>query len=164
MNVVLCGMMGSGKTTVAQSIKKLYDKNVVDTDAEIVKEYGDITTIFAERGEKVFRQIESEIATRVAKLDDVVISTGGGLVLNQDSVNALKKNGKIFYLQASEQTLVKRLTGDQTRPLLAGDIQQKIKDILSKRESVYKSVADYVIDTDEKNSDQIAREIMEKAL
>ena len=164
MNVVLCGMMGSGKTTVAQSIKKLYNKNVVDTDAEIVKEHGAISAIFESVGEKAFRQIESQIALRISNLDDVIISTGGGLVLNQNSVDALKTNGKIFYLQASEQTLIKRLKGDDTRPLLVGDIEQKIKDILSGRESVYQSVADYVINTDDKTPDQIAREIMEKAL
>jgi len=162
MNVVLCGMMGCGKTTVAQAIKNLYKKEVVDTDAEIVKKHGAISTIFEKYGEAHFRMIESQTIRDICSLDDVVISTGGGAVLNQTNVDNLKKNGKIFYLCASEETLFARLCGDKTRPLLAGDLKERVHTILTSRSPIYQSVADYLIATDDKNPEEIAKISMEE--
>lgn len=165
MNVVLCGMMGCGKTTVARVLSTTYGKICVDTDEEIVKKYGNISDIFAKFGEAEFRKKESKIAIEVAKLDGVVISTGGGLVMNPDNVKALKSTGKIIYLRARKDTLFKRLKSDDTRPLLSGgDTFAKIEKILSEREPTYQSVADAIIDTDNLSPEEIAKNIMEMRL
>lgn len=165
MNVVLCGMMGCGKTTVARVLDVAYGKTVVDTDEEIIKRYGNISDIFSKFGEAEFRKMESEITVEVAKLDGVVISTGGGLVMNSANVKVLKNTGKIIYLRASKNTLFERLKADDTRPLLSGgDAREKIEKILSEREPTYQSVADVIIDTDNLSPDEIAKKIMEMRL
>ena len=95
MNVVLCGMMGVGKTTIGAYLAQALGLCQVDTDDLIVKKYGDISTIFERRGEEYFRAIETEIVRELVQEDGLVISVGGGLVLKEENVSLLKKNGKI---------------------------------------------------------------------
>ena len=99
-NIVLCGMMGSGKTTVARALNAIYNLNWVDTDDQIVGQYGAINGIFARLGEEGFRNIESAVTKRVAQsCQNSVISLGGGCVLRKINVEELKKTGVIFYLR-----------------------------------------------------------------
>lgn len=164
MNIVLCGMMGCGKTSVAKELEKL-GLICVDTDALIVERYGNINDIFAEHGEKYFRDIEAQITAEVAKkYDNAVISLGGGCVLREENVKNLKASGKIFYLRARAETLVKRLEGDTSRPLLKGGLKEKVNSILAVRSGIYEGVADFIIDTDDKNCGQIAEIIRNKNL
>lgn len=164
MNIVLCGMMGCGKTTVAAELGK-YGYTVVDTDALIVERYGNINDIFAEHGEEYFRDIESLITAEVAKKHgNAVISLGGGCVLRQENVKNLKAGGKIFYLRAKAETLIKRLKGDTTRPLLKGGLEERVRSILAVRSGIYEGVADFIIDTDELSPAEIAMKIRDKNL
>lgn len=158
-NIVLCGMMGSGKTTVARALHKIYNLAWVDTDEEIVKEYGQINAIFANLGEDGFRDIESEVTARVAASHSgAVISLGGGCVLRQRNVDVLKKNGgKIYYLRTSPQTVINRVKGDTTRPLLQGDLEERVHSISATRSAIYERAADVIIDTDDKTPEQIAQ-------
>lgn len=157
MNIVLCGMMGCGKTTVASALSKLYNLERVDTDELIVSRYGEINGIFAEHGEEYFRDLESGITAEVSeKYENAVISLGGGCVLRKENVDCLKKSGKIFYLRAKAETLIKRVEGDTSRPLLKGGADEKIRAILAKRASVYENAADFIIDTDELTPECIA--------
>ncbi|MGN1373066.1 MAG: shikimate kinase [Candidatus Coproplasma sp.] len=163
MNVVLCGMMGCGKTAVSEAYSLLFGVKKVDTDAVIVERYGEINAIFATQGEQAFRDIETQIAKEVASCyDNAVISLGGGCVLRSENVEALKQTGKIFYLRTKAETIIKRLKGDSTRPLLQGDLEERVNTILANRSAVYEGVADYVIDTDEFTPETIARKIREK--
>lgn len=162
MNIVLCGMMGCGKTTVAAALSKLYGMQATDTDEIIVSRYGDISTIFKERGEEYFRAIEQKVVEEAAStLNNAVISLGGGCVLKDSNVRALKKSGKIFYLRAQPSTIVGRLRGDKTRPLLAGDITERVNSILKQRQAIYERVADCIIDVDGSTPEEIAKSIME---
>lgn len=162
MNIVLCGMMGCGKSTVAAEFAKL-GHEAVDTDALIVCRFGAIDALFKERGEEYFRDIESETVAEVAKnYNGAVISLGGGCVLREQNVNNLKATGKIFYLRAKPETLIERLRGDTTRPLLAGNIEERVRTILYVRAEIYEKAADYIIDTDGLTPLQIAEEIEEK--
>ena len=163
MNIVLCGMMGSGKTTVANSLSKIYNVVCVDTDEEITKSYGQITDIFARVGEEGFRDIESEIVERVVECyDKAVISLGGGCVLREKNVKILKTTGKIFYLRTSPEVVISRLSGDTSRPLLRGDLEERVRSLTQARSAIYERVADYIVDTDDKSPEQIAKFIMEQ--
>ncbi|MDE7300871.1 MAG: shikimate kinase [Clostridia bacterium] len=163
MNIVLCGMMGSGKTTVAAVLSDKYGLPKVDTDEEIVKRHGAIDKIFLELGEEKFRDIEEGVTREISEsFDNAVISLGGGCVLRESNVTNLKKTGKIFYLKASAETIIKRLKGDTTRPLLKGDLEERVNTILRVRSSIYGGVSDFVIETDGLTPEEIANKIMEK--
>ena len=149
MNIVLCGMMGCGKTTVAAELAAR-GYTVVDTDEVIVGRYGDINGIFA--------------ADVAKKYDGAVISLGGGCVLRAGNVKNLKTTGRIFYLRAKAETLIKRLKGDTSRPLLQGGLEEKVNSILSARAHIYESVADFIIDTDGLTPAEIAKIIEDTVL
>lgn len=160
MNIVLCGMMGAGKTATAAALEELSGKKAVDTDWLIVREHGRIADIFAAHGEQYFRNLETQTVARLAEEDNLVVATGGGCVLREQNVELLKRNGKIFFLRAKEQTLVERVKGDTERPLLAGDLQKKIADLLAVRTPVYERVADFIVDTDGLSPAEVAKQIL----
>lgn len=157
MNVVLCGMMGCGKTAVAAAYSALYGVTAVDTDAVIVSRYGEINAIFREHGEEYFRDLETAVCKEVAQESGIIISLGGGCVLRSENVLALKRTGKIFYLRTLADTLISRLKGDTTRPLLQGGLEERVNRILSERAAVYEGAADCVIDTDGLTPEEIAK-------
>lgn len=163
MNLILCGMMGSGKTTVGIKIAQRTGKSFVDTDALIEERHGKISDIFARFGEEYFRDLESEIVQELCRQDGLVISTGGGLVLRKKNVDALRQNGKIIFLRASLETLSNRLRADSTRPLLQSEtesITARISKLLTERTSIYEGAASCVVDVDKKSVDEIATEII----
>ena len=163
MNLILCGMMGSGKTTVGIKIAQRTGQSFVDTDALIEERHGKISDIFARFGEEYFRDLESEIVQELCRQDGLVISTGGGLVLRKKNVDALRQNGKIIFLRASLETLSNRLRADSTRPLLQSEtesITARISKLLTERTSIYERAASCVVDVDKKSVDEIATEII----
>jgi shikimate kinase len=165
MNLILCGMMGAGKTTVAKALAKLTGYQSYDTDAEIVKKHGNISDIFARFGEEYFRDLETQTVKELVNEQNAIISVGGGLVLRQENVEILKKTGKIVYLRASLDTLTKRLQGDTARPLLQDEkesLQSKLTRLLNARGDIYEKAADLVLDVDDKTPQEIARQLLEK--
>lgn len=160
MNIVLCGIMGCGKTTVAAELSRLTGMEQTDTDAEIVNEYGRIADIFEKYGEARFREIETQTVARISSRDNIIIATGGGCVLNSANVEYLKRNGKIFFLQTRPETLIKRVEGDTERPLLAGGAEKRINELLPARTPKYLAAADYVVDTDGAEPEEIALKII----
>lgn len=168
MNIVLCGMMGVGKSSVGMCIASKLMRSWLDTDEVIVSRYGKINDIFEYYGEKYFRDIESSVIKEFAARDNLIISTGGGAVLRNENSTELKKNGKIFYLKATAETLVSRLPGgDSARPLLgAGSYEatlEKLNRLLAQRGHIYEFVADYTVVTDGKPIEQVANEIVSLA-
>ncbi|MBQ2645486.1 shikimate kinase [bacterium] len=161
-NIVLVGLSGSGKTTVGNILKNtLKNFQFIDTDELIVQqENRSINTIFAENGEQYFRKIESGIVEQVSKKENQIISTGGGVVLNIDNIKYLKQKGIIFYLKTSPDTLIERLKGDTSRPLLkTDDIKSKLISMLNIRANLYEK-ADFIIETDKLTENSTAEEIM----
>lgn len=163
MNVILCGMMGAGKTTIGIKIAERTGRRWYDTDGLIVDKYGKISDIFEYYGEPHFRKLETEIVQKLVENDNLVISTGGGLVLKNENNVLLKKNGKIVFLRASLATLAQRLHVDGTRPLLqtsTENIRDRLERLLKERAPVYEHVADYIVDVDNKTPERIAEEIV----
>lgn len=166
-NLVLIGFMGSGKTSVGRWISQNANMAFYDTDEYIEKNQSkEIKDIFAAEGEAYFRDLETQtIRFMSKKLNDSVISVGGGLPLREENQKLLKKLGYVVYLRAEESSLVKRLKNDSKRPLLAGDdMEKKIHELMQQRESIYLSVADMIVDTDEKTFAQIYNEIEDHIL
>ena len=105
---------------------------------------------------------ESEIAKEVVGLTNTIISTGGGVVVRKENVDALKKNGVVVLLNADIETLLKRIGDDKARPFLtdAKTRKEEITEVLRQREKLYKNAADIVIDTDKLSSKQVAEKIV----
>ncbi len=163
MNIILCGMMGAGKTTIGIELSKITKMRRVDTDEMVVEKYGKISDIFEKYGETYFRTLETEIVKKVSEQDGLIVSTGGGCMLKAENVEIFKKNGKIVFLRASGDTIYKRVghTGN-VRPLLKVDARGKIDELLRTRTPVYAACADYIIDTDELTIEEVAKKITER--
>ena len=141
-NIVLTGMPGSGKSTVGRLIAERLGREFIDTDSLIVERHGEITGIFAEHGERYFRDIESEVIRELAPTTGKVIATGGGAILRAENVSALRRNGELFFIDRSPEFLIP--TDD--RPL--ADEKAKIERLYKERIDKYMDTADYIIDGD----------------
>ena len=141
-NIVLTGMPGSGKSTVGKMIAGRLGRDFIDTDSLIVERYGEITGIFAQHGEEHFRDIESDVIRELAPLTGKVISTGGGAILRGSNVDALRRNGELFFIDRSPEYLIP--TAD--RPL--ANEKAKIERLYEERIDAYMDTADYIIDGD----------------
>lgn len=163
-NIILIGMMGAGKSTIAHLLDmKLEDFYYLDLDKEIEKlAQKHISEIFEQDGESHFRQLEHELIKKYSNYHNQVIATGGGAVENVENIELLKKNGVIFYLSATAKELYDRVKTTAHRPLLQRENPEKIlKDLLKKREPFYK-MADFEIKTENKDVKQITEEILKK--
>lgn len=162
-NIVLIGLMGSGKTTIGHLLQKALDEKYmfIDTDVEIEKKVGKtIPEIFSEEGEAFFRNIETEVIRELSKQKNLIISTGGGAVIREENLKNLQNNGQLFYLKTDVEILAKRLANDKTRPLLNNeDRYTKLKELLDKREVFYNK-AHFVINTNSKEPQGIVEEIL----
>jgi len=152
-NVLLVGMMGSGKTSVGKVLARELDRDFIDTDSLIVDRSGvEIPDIFKYGGEKHFRKMESEVLDSLRQVSNSVIATGGGIVLLPGNLRLLSHIGIVVYLNASLPVLVKRLLGEKpaSRPLLAGkgDVGGRVEEILKKRHSLYVKACDVMIKVD----------------
>jgi shikimate kinase len=149
-NIVLIGLSGSGKSTVARCLAEQLGWSSTDIDALIEAQEGcPITEIFATRGEAEFRQIESNAVSSVMTGERQVIATGGGAILLEANRNALWGGGFVVYLQTSPDTLVARLVanGADDRPLLQGDLRERLASLLEARSGYYEQ-AHLVVSTD----------------
>lgn len=160
-NIVLVGLSGSGKTTLGNILSDLSGYSLIDTDAIIVKlQNRSINNIFATNGEEYFRQLETLVSKEVSQYASQIISTGGGIVLKEENLKNLKQNGLVFYLKTSINSLIKRLEGDTTRPLLkTDDVKKKLENMLKAREKLYEK-ADFTIETDNLSPEETAKEIL----
>jgi len=163
MNIVLIGYRGTGKSTVGKLLAARLGRELVSTDAEIVKRaQRTIPEIVAQEGWEYFRDLESDICRELASRDQLVIDTGGGAILRAQNVEALKKNGTLFWLTASVETIVKRIGGDIQRPSLTGtkSFVDEIQDVLRERTPKYQASADHVIATDDRSINQLVETLL----
>jgi len=160
-NIALIGMSGTFKTSVAKALGLMLEKRSVDTDEMIEYEYSiSIKQLFEKMGEEYFRRAEEKTICSIADFYDVVISTGGGTVLSQRSMNALKNTCTIIWLTATPDTIYERLKDDTHRPLLNPVTQSSVLKYYLKRVDCYSQWADYTVATDDKTPEEIAKEII----
>ena len=160
-NIALIGMMGSGKTTVAEELHKLLpDYALVDIDKEIEKGSGrKIPELFLKFGEAHFRALENEKIRKFSNNTDQIIALGGGAFENEENRKLLLKNCTVIYLKASAQEIYNRIKNEFHRPLLRKNFSvERIQEIMKKREVNYKK-ADFMIITDGKTPQKAALEI-----
>ncbi len=161
-NVILTGMMGSGKTTVGRELAAVLGYSFFDLDEIIEKKFGKISDIFAQKGEEYFREAETQELKNLKEKERFVLSTGGGIILKDENIEILKKIGQVFYLSAKSETIYERIKNQNHRPLLnTEDPKKSIEEILNKRLEQYEKSGEKII-TDTKSAKEIAGEIYEK--
>ena len=149
-NIVLVGLMGSGKTTVGRRLAHELNQDFFDTDHEIIDKTGvNIDYIFDIEGENGFRERESKILENLCRMSNIILATGGGIVILTKNREILKNNGLVVYLYSSVDQLLRRTAKSKTRPLLENstDRRKTITDLLEARDEYYREVASVVIDT-----------------
>lgn len=163
-NLILIGFMGAGKTSVGAACAKSMNRQLFDTDQMIEEEAGmAISDIFAKQGEEVFRRTETAVLEKLlAGTVGAIISVGGGLPLLPQNRVFLKKLGIVVFLRVQKETVLERLKGDTTRPLLqGGDAEEKVRSLLAYRNPLYEEAANLVIDVDGKTIPEIAEAIVQ---
>jgi shikimate kinase len=160
--IFLIGFMGSGKTSVGRELSKRLNIPVFDTDEEIIRSTRrSITEIFEVEGEPFFRALELE-TLRVLTIPNSIITTGGGIVLREENRKWMKENGVVIYLDVTPEATLKRLKGDQTRPLLQSDKEVKVPKLLNERMPLYLEAANMIIETTDKTVETIVSELIQR--
>lgn len=161
-NITLIGMMGAGKSLIAERLSRNLNGYVaVDTDVLIEYHHNQfIPDMFKEKGEKYFRDAETKILDMVYTKDKIVVALGGGAFERPQNREKIKANSYVIYLKATPETLFERIGNCKNRPLLRkGFTKKEIEDILNKREANY-MLADCVVETDGKTSDDVVKELL----
>ena len=163
MNILLTGFMGAGKTTIGKKLAKRLGYLFIDTDREIEKEQGcSITEIFKYGGEECFRDLETDILQKLQTKQNLVIATGGGMVLRNENRSLMQSLGTRVYLKVELQELMRRLKKDKKRPLLQkSKPEEHILEMLQQRKSIYEE-AECIIDTTDLSPHQMVTEIIRK--
>ena len=152
-NLVLIGMMGSGKSTVGRRLAAKLHRPFVDTDRLVEKDAGcPVAEVFASEGERGFRAREAEAIRAVAALRGQVVAVGGGAVVDPQNVTQLRSTGDLVWLSADPRELARRVVEGRgpRRPLLdqAEDPFAAVADLAARRESAYRAAATHVVRTD----------------
>jgi shikimate kinase len=159
-NIVLTGFMGTGKSTVGRLLAKLLDREWLDTDQMIESEHGPIPEIFATQGEPFFRSLERQVARQLAGRTNLVISTGGGMMLDRQVLDTLDPVCRIFSLVATPENILSRIGQHvaSQRPLLAGDDPMThMAELLAERSVGYAEFE--MITTDDKTALEVATQL-----
>jgi len=162
LNVALIGFMATGKSTVGRILADRLGYRLLDTDEEIVKRTGHkIAEIFASEGETAFRALEKRVVEEAAASERTVIVCGGGVVLDQGNVDALRMTSRLILLTATVDEILDRIKGDDSRPLLnVGEIEKAVTSRLQERKPSYLKAADAVFDTTGSTPQEVADRIM----
>ena len=161
INIYLIGMMGSGKSTVGEILAKKLGKQCIDLDKEIEKRVGEsIEYIFENEGELKFRYYET---IELKKMSNAVVACGGGIILSNENLNFMKRNGQIIYLRATINELEKRLINSKNRPLLKNrDLRESLEWFLAERKKKYEVIAGISILTDDLTPLEVSSAIFRK--
>jgi shikimate kinase len=162
-NIILCGFMATGKSTVGKRLAVRAQYQFLDMDALIEEETGmSIPQIFSSQGEPAFRALESRMVERIAERTGCVVATGGGAIVNPKNLEILKRCGVVISLTADVKTILRRTGKGDTRPLLKGEGKvERIRQLMMQREPFY-AQADIVLDTSTLNIKQVVNRLVER--
>lgn len=159
--IYLIGFMGSGKTTIGRALGAGLNLSVIDTDKEItLSTQRTISDIFQKDGEEYFRQLEADCLKKLPS-ENIIITTGGGMILREDNRLWMKEKGYVIFLHTSAEEVITRLKDDQTRPLLQDKQISAIKDMLTSRLPLYMGTANLIVDTTGRTVESIVTEIIQ---
>lgn len=167
MNIYLIGYRCTGKTTVANQMARLTGWKAVDADVQLVEEQGrTIAQIVADQGWESFRHMEKKVLEHLSELDNHIVATGGGVILDPENIKIMRKTGKVVWLRATPETIQSRMQKDEStndsRPsLTAKGLFDEIMETLSQREPLYRKATDAEITTDDVDIPAICRRIIE---
>ena len=161
-NIFLVGLMGSGKTTIGKALAKRLNLRFVDADHEIEARTGaSIPLIFEIEGEASFRQREADVIRDLTAQQGIVLATGGGAVLNEQSRRWLHERGTVVYLKATVASILQRTSHDRNRPLLqTADPKAKIEELSRQRAPRYQEVEHITIETGRPNVQSVVQNIL----
>ncbi|KXZ40075.1 shikimate kinase [Alkalithermobacter thermoalcaliphilus JW-YL-7 = DSM 7308] len=162
-NIVLVGFMAVGKSTIGKELSDILNKIFIDTDEEVEKiEKNNIYNIFKEKGENYFRNLETKVLQKVKNQNNIVLSTGGGIVGKDENITILKQIGTVIWLCANEETILKNLKKSTTkRPILETEnVREKIHDLIQVRFEKYKKASDIIITVDNKTVKEVVSDIL----
>lgn len=165
MRIFIVGPVASGKSTLGKKLAQTLEIDFLDTDNEIEKRAGaEISWIFEVEGEEGFRERERKALQKSAEKDNVVISTGGGIVTIEENRDLMIAKGKVVYLKTPIEIQLKRTENDKKRPLLSqGNREQTLRVLKKERDPQYKEIADITINHDQqKNRNAVIDEIIDK--
>jgi len=166
-NIALIGFMGAGKSAAGRALAAKLDMEFIDLDSLLQESAGrSIAEIFARDGEPAFRSMESEISRQAATRERTVISCGGGIVLEQNNLDMIRKSSVIVCLAAEPAILLRRISNSrQRRPLLeVADPAAAIEGLLKSRRPLYEIAADIIIDTSQRDIAGVVDRISEELL
>lgn len=160
-NVFLIGPMGSGKTTIGKQLSTLLKLDFYDCDHELEQQTGaSVSLIFDLEGETGFRTREGRLLEELTARKGVLISTGGGVICNEDNRRLLRSRGLVVYLKTSIEDQLRRLSQDKSRPLLqTEDRAQRLLDLARVRNPLYDSTADLIFSSREQSVYSTAKEL-----
>ena len=163
-SLFLTGPMGAGKSTIGKQLAKQLDLPFHDSDHEIESRTGvDIPLIFELEGEAGFRKREASVIDELTRLPNIVLATGGGAVLDPTNREHLKTRGRVIYLHTSVNHQLKRTRKDRNRPLLqTGNPRDKLEELMSIRDPLYREIASIIIDTDGMRVRDVVKIIMQR--
>lgn len=158
-NVVLTGFMGVGKTVIARRVARIMGRRLIDTDELIEKKTGmSIPNIFEKHSQEYFRNIESLVVREISRKSNLVIATGGGVVLRKQNIENLRQNGIIINLTADFEKIYNNLIKSNNRPLIKEKTKLEIKQIFEERKEFYKD-CDFIMDLTDMSPWYSAKEI-----
>lgn len=159
-NIILVGMMGTGKSTVGALLAAETGYELVDMDLAIERKAGSsIPEIFATYGEGYFRELESEVLREILQGEHLILATGGGCVLQPDNCREMLNKGWVVSLKADAESIISRVGEDPNRPLLAGGARERIIKLLEERRHAY-DFAHCTVDTAGKSAAEVASDIL----
>lgn len=166
MNLYLIGYRCSGKTSVGSALSRDLGRSFVDMDEEIVAREGmTIATMIAQYGWAYFRRKESEVLVEIADRDDLIVATGGGVILDEKNVLAMRHSGRVLWLRVAAETVRRRIVADENtaanRPALTDQgLMEEIEGVLETRSPLYQKSAHYTLDSDTDSVSELCQTVM----